>query len=208
MSKYTEGNYLGQDSTEYLITQLLDNIRNFKGFCVQTFPAVLGRPIVLTGSSDIWTAHGTLLSISQKVYLTEETKFRFFITAELSNSPQIIPAIYRFSRIDAQTDLPIANLVGYGDASTILDSGWCIKTISHLVETSLSPTWYYYLVLFYKIDGTLNVLGNPGIHSEYYPYFTFTTQVDSVSPVPESILMTNESNINLYGSIYLEGSSE
>lgn len=204
MAKYTEGNSLGQDSTEYLVTKLLQKFRYDKGFQVQTFPPTLGRVITLPGGDNSWVAQGTLLSLPEAVYLTDEVKFRFLIpNSYLGAERPIIPALYCYSGLNEQTNIPECELVGYGDVIDVQQSGWYEEALQLGNINTLTPGSLYYFVYLYNTDGSISMLGNPGTHSDNYPYISFSTLVDMVDTPPSTLEMTTESAIHIFGSIYL-----
>jgi hypothetical protein len=206
MGAYTSGNYLGESSSEQLVTELIRQIRYSKGFQIQTFPVVHGRPITLPGDAEHWVAYGTLLTLNETVYLTDRTKIRFMIPTSLPGTDAtLVPAIYKYSGINEQTNIPECTLVAYGDSLNVEQGGWYEEALQLTDTKILTPANFYYLVYIYSTNASLSMLGNPGTHSEYAPYLSFSALQESFVGVPNTLEMTGEAPVHTFGSIYANG---
>lgn len=206
MGTYTEGNFLGENSTEQLVTELIRQIRYSKGFSIQTLPIATGRTTNLPGGDNNWVAYGTMLEVSEAIYLTNRTKFRFLVPMSMTGSEStVIPAIYRYSGVNEQTNLPECTLIAYGDSLNAEQGGWYEEAMNLTENNVLSTANIYYFVYIYDTRSSLSMLGSPGTHNEHTPYISFSTLLDTVTSAPETLEMTAEAVLHAYGCIYASG---
>ena len=206
MSEQLEGNYLGNESTEYLLQQLLALIQTGRGYSVNTIPAALGRHTAMHADNpENWGAHGTKLTLTNSITLTDRTKFRTLITAlpATEDSFILIPAIYRYAGSIPGTENSFCELVTSGSAITLEEPGWV--EVAELTETPilLQPNETYYLTLLTNITN-LGLLGYSGVINGNTPWLSFdSTNLGNLDSAPANLIMDFETPNSVFAELVL-----
>lgn len=206
MNEQLEGTYLGSESTEYLLQQVLALIQTGRGYSVNTIPAVLGRHTTIHADSpDNWCARGTRLTLPNSINLTNRTKFRTLVTSlpTTEDSFILIPAIYRYAGSVPGTTDSVCELVASGSAITLEEPGWV--EIAELTETSilLQPTDTYYLTFLTNVTN-LGLLGYSAVMTESTPWLSFNSvNLGNLSSAPANLIMDFETSISVFAELVL-----
>jgi hypothetical protein len=110
---------------------------------LSTFPPAVGGNLPIPDAQENnWAAHATMLQVSEKVFLTSELKFKFILSqipSSLSPNLQIIPAIYRYTGLDAADGNYKCALVCSGKATEIATLGWYTVDYQNQIDAYLDP---------------------------------------------------------------------
>ena len=137
-------------------------------------------------------------------------KFRF-ILSQIPTSPsstlQIIPAIYRYTGLDASDNNYKCALVCSGKATKITNLGWYTADYQNQIDAYLDPLEVYFMVFLHNSNG----LGMPGVWGTQIndkPYLAFTHfNLGALTEAPLTITMESESTARAYGSLFANGTA-
>lgn len=202
MSNYTTGDYLGENSSEYLIYKMLQELRDTelnREVTFDTFPPALGNSLALqTASGSNWVAEGTLLNIKESINLSSSTLLKMLIT-ELPEHPSqewiVIPAIYQYTGNGYK-------LITSGNIRSVEQTGWMSLELDASADIRLRSYRSYYAVLIHNIP-ECSVLGYEGIPVDVNPFISWRADlgVVSISGIPETISNVTRSTSRLYSQI-------
>jgi hypothetical protein len=198
MPKFTEGDYIDQDGTVKLLAYILNKIKTYQGDKVlSTMPAANCTECLLSsGSESNWTAHGTMLQVPEKIYLTSAMRFRTIFT-QVPEECQVIPAIYRYS------DTGVCTLVASGAKTTITATGWCDINVTAAVDDYLNPNLTYFLIYLHNA-ASMRTLGYQSPHVDNLPYVAWTAQnLGALTQAPQTLSLETAVPIKLFGSLYV-----
>jgi hypothetical protein len=178
---------------------------------LSTFPPAVGGNLQIPDAQENnWAAHATMLQVPEKVFLTSELKFRFILSqipSSLSSTLQIIPAIYRYTGLDAADNNYKCALVCSGKATEIATLGWYTVDYQNQIDAYLDPLEVYFMVFLHNSNG----LGMPGvwgtqINDKPYPAFVHHN-IGVLTEAPQTITMQSESTARIYGSLFANGTA-
>jgi hypothetical protein len=173
---------------------------------ISTFPPAVGGNLQIPEAQENnWAAHATMLQVSEKVFLTSELKFKFILSqipSSLSPNLQIIPAIYRYTGLDAADGSYKCALVCSGKATEIATLGWYTVDYQNQIDAYLDPLEVYFMVFLHNSNG----IGMPGvwgtqINDKPYPAFVHHN-LGVLTEAPQTITMQSESTARIYGSLF------
>lgn len=179
-----------------------------RNILLSTFPPAIGANIQIPDAQeDSWSAHATMFQVPEKVFLTSDLKFRFIVSQVPTNASRIIPAIYRYTGLDASDNNYKCALVCSGKATKIAPSGWYTVDYQNQIDAYLDPLEVYFMVFIYNGNG----LGLPGvwgtqINGKPYPAFTHHN-LGALTEAPATIVMQSESTARAYGSLFANGTA-
>ena len=198
MPKFTEGDYIDQDGAVKLLSYILKKMKtNQSDKMLSTMLAAYCTECLLsTGSESDWTAHGTMLQVPEKIYLTSAMRFRTIFT-QVPEECQVIPAIYRYS------DTGVCTLVASGAKTTITATGWCDINVTAAVDDYLNPNLTYFLVYLHNA-ASMRTLGYQSPYVDNLPYVAWTAQnLGALTQAPQTLSLETSSPIKLFGSLYV-----
>ena len=178
---------------------------------ISTFPPAVGGNLQIPDAQENnWAAHATMLQVSEKVFLTSELKFKFILSqipSSLSPNLQIIPAIYRYTGLDAADGNYKCALVCSGKATEIATLGWYTVDYQNQIDAYLDPLEVYFMVFLHNSNG----IGMPGvwgtqINDKPYPAFVHHN-LGVLTEAPQTITMQSESTARIYGSLFANGTA-
>lgn len=202
MGNYTTGDYLGEDSSEYLIYKMLQEIQDTelnREVVFDTFPPALGNSLALqTASGSSWVAEGTLLNIKESINLSSSTLLKMLITELPEHQSQdgtIIPAVYQY----------IENayyIIAYGESRLINEIGWVSLALDANADIRLHSRGIYYGVLIHNMPAC-SVLGYEGAPIDVNPFISWSADLGDVytQGVPNSITNVTRSTSRLYSQL-------
>ena len=180
---------------------------------VSTFPVAIGSNTpVEQGGDGNWTAHATMIQVPELIYLTDDMKFKLYVT-QLPSSPEydlyIAPAIYRYTGPDPEDGDKIkCSLVAAGNAQIIASIGWQEFTFNRGTEQYLDPLDTYFYVIMHNMNG-LGMPGYSGSQMNDPPYVSWTQHnLGSLSDAPSTLDLQSETTTRLFGSFYANGATQ
>ena len=202
MGKYTTGDFFGEDSSEYLIYKMLQEIQDNESnreVAFDTFPAALGTSLALdTATSSNWVAQGTLLNIKESINLSSSTLLKMLVT-ELPEYASlnwiVIPAIYQYTGSEY-------TLIASGSRRSFMQTGWVSLELDASSDIRLRSYRTYYAVLIHKIP-ECSVLGYEGTPVDVNPFISWSAELGAVDieGVPETINNVTRSTSRLYSQL-------
>jgi hypothetical protein len=178
---------------------------------LSTFPPAVGGNIQIPDAQENnWAAHATMLQVPEKVFLTSELKFRFILSqipSSLSPTLQIIPAIYRYTGLDAADGNYKCALVCSGKATEIATLGWYTVDYQNQIDAYLDPLEVYFMVFLHNSNGTgMTGVWGTQINDKPYPAFVHHN-LGVLTEAPQTITMQSESTARIYGSLFANGTA-
>lgn len=177
-----------------------------RNILLSTFSIALGSNTQILGTDQLtnWMAVGTMMLVSERVYLTNSAEFRFIVSQLPAAEAQVIPAIYKYSG-KTEGHPPTASLVCAGVPRYLDKLGWYTTPLDSQVgikQPFLDPGEIYYYVYLHNSNGT----GLPGFWRTQMnepPYVAFCQyNLGDIGTAPETIELQSESTLTVYGSLF------